>query len=168
MSNGDSPRATPPRARIERATSAAAAAGSRERPAPATREPHLTAPAPVRALLANPRLARFVAAPVPLIAAVSVVGLIAPAVIVYVFVPQTGNLFVDDTADLSGLPNPSAVAAGTSIAQISVRPTPVAIAPSDGASASAASAAAAPAAPTLSPEAATATATAEPTAALSQ
>jgi hypothetical protein len=161
LRNGDSSRPSPLRARMGRASSAAVAEA--EPVAAATHEPRSALPTFVRMLIGGQLLTRFGAGPVPLIVGVGVVVTVL-AVVAYMFAPQVVGLFVDDSADLSGLPNASALAAGTPIAAMAPQLTPVASVPSGRASTSEASAAAAPAAPTLVPQAAPATA--EPTVAV--
>jgi Domain of unknown function (DUF4388) len=167
LRSDDSPRPTPLRARMERANNAAGSAAARaafEPGTPPTAEARSTQPKAVRALVEDGALSPFAAVPVRLIVGI-VVLLMLLAMSAFLVVPHLGELFVDDNADLSGLPNASAVAAGTPVAEIAARLTPVANIPSqgDGTSAGAASAAAAPAVPNLAPEAARATAEPAPT-----
>jgi len=167
---GDAQPPTPLRVRINRpaASEAPAASGgstasadpvaaAARAPASAPRE----SPTPRRRrtgmLLASPTLARLQGTPIAAVAAVSI-GVAVVALAAFLLVPQLGRPLVDDTVDLSGLPNAGAVAAGSPVAQVVPRRTAVP-ASSQGASASAASAAGAPAEPSLLPEVASARAT---------
>ncbi|MGI9146401.1 MAG: DUF4388 domain-containing protein [Chloroflexota bacterium] len=129
------PRPMPLRARIAPVTTNAdAVVASVAETAGPTRDPGPAQSAPARRLLSGRRLARYIDAPVPLIAA-GAAAVIALAVSALLVLPQMGNLLGDDSADLSGLPNASAVASGTSVAQIAARRTPAASIPGGGANA---------------------------------
>ncbi|MDQ6674897.1 MAG: hypothetical protein M3069_29865, partial [Chloroflexota bacterium] len=173
----DSPRPTPLRTDIDRSTDAAGSAtsptpGDTPGALPATPARHADTAAAAAprlehaepaGLLGRPMLGRFSAVPVPLRAA-GVAAVVGLAVLAYLIAPHLGSLFVDDSVDLSGLPNASAVAAGTSVAQVAARRTAVpVVVPSQVAGPGAASA---PVAATPVPEVAAAS-TAVPTAALS-
>lgn len=116
--DGGVPPPTPLRTRLERtsgtsSTSAIAEGQAAVADAPRAPEPKSTRPA-LLAAAAEPRLGGI---PVGILAGGAVV-LVVLGVVAYLLLPFLGGLFVDDSVDTSTLPNTSAVAAGTPIAQV--------------------------------------------------
>jgi hypothetical protein len=122
-----SPPPTPLRSRIERAGGFDAAGAAAEPPTPPTPEARATASHSLGEALADAPTQRRVG-PIPVGAlSTGLVVLVTLAVIVYLLGPHVGDWLADDTLDPSSLPNTSAVAAGTPVAQVTApRATPVA------------------------------------------
>ena len=120
--DGATARPTPLRARIERPPTAPSTTAVLEPPSAPTVAPTgevaQQEPAPPREIAHEaPRVRRFASVPPAVVAGAAVVVVVLAA-IGYLLAPRLGPMLADDTLDPARLPNTSAVAAGTPVAQV--------------------------------------------------